>query len=1037
MPAGSKLVVYLCRDGVDVMVHAILVSWLISYVDYCVDYTWSRAVLLYCVACSSLNGGRVLAESLREPDPSHQENWPLVLLAISFMGLMITSRISHIIMLVFLIGYSAGMMKEREVRSQTRSNRLNNVDLASRLLSSSNDVGSEITSQRRIATFAFAVLLGGVLYRDGKYADKWPVARLCVVVSSTSIVIFFLNLWIARVRFRSFEKEKSLKKSATKALRQTARLRASNEVHKTQCVDVAEGEKYEGDVPITFIKWYGGNLARARKAYGRTLQWRKENDLDTILTIPQNHFHEIIEYYPHAIHGRSRDGCVVLYEILGRAQPKELEKVDGLTFEGLVWHFVLRNEYVFQIMCTRDECLRWEVCRNDEERESIENIPPEMEGKGKLMTVLDVKGIRVADITADVISFIRKSSEIIDSHFPFRVQRLVICNAPSWFSSVWTMVARVLPDNVRKKISIIHGVDGLNAVIDPSQRPEEYGGTDVPLGQSPEMLEFVALEKNWKYKDEEPEMNEKGSSGKNNSDGYHPVDISKASMVRIGSSSSMNSDRDRDARELKDMRRFSVDSMDSAESAESESSSGVLSWMRSKMLGSNVKEAHLGAKNAYRYDEERGSWTIDVDEDSVSSTPRRSVLSPAQLEEHGLVLAIQAAHMASRSQKSETGEPDSYDVGRQPYSPGSSSKFGGLEMPAVPIEENIERQHKISAQVFLLVTTMYSVACLAQTMLITLIPAWLATNRMRGGLGFTVLDRAYAMSAAGILVYLLHVLCIQRFTYVLRASPIRALRIGSGFLVVMCFLTPIVLYSFCSEISTITQISQQQEKSHHQVIHELYFDMNLADHDTVPEKNYMIGTDVSVADIYSPGSYILAVPVVAIFLAASVVAAFVCRKAAGLLLYIALAPTFSSPYSVISLVGNCIEIGAPMIGALIYMSTYHSHLQFPMNASFHMAICACMTGLIYLGSLLLSVQFRGDFGVMPDEAVKKPSPAQSHTGTHTLRSLGRNHVPADDGGSGLTEMLDIPLSDLTLLLAPPSGGYGTRMHNMKIDLKEV
>ena len=88
---------------------------------------------------------------------------------------------------------------------------------------------------------------------------------------------------------------------------------------------------------------------------------------------------------------------------------------------------------------------------------------------------------------------------------------MVICNAPSWFHSVWSMVARVLPDSVRKKVIIMNGVKGLDEFINPTHRPEEYGGTDVPLGQAPEHLQFLQLAKDWELiRIERGEKEEKG-----------------------------------------------------------------------------------------------------------------------------------------------------------------------------------------------------------------------------------------------------------------------------------------------------------------------------------------------------------------------------------------------------------------------------------------------------------------------------------------------------------------------------------------------
>lgn len=58
------------------------------------------------------------------------------------------------------------------------------------------------------------------------------------------------------------------------------------------------------------------------------------------------------------------------------------------------------------------------------------------------------------------------------------VERLVICNTPSWFFSIWSVVARflfifptyhfrVLPESIKKKIVTIDEVSKLDEYIDP------------------------------------------------------------------------------------------------------------------------------------------------------------------------------------------------------------------------------------------------------------------------------------------------------------------------------------------------------------------------------------------------------------------------------------------------------------------------------------------------------------------------------------------------------------------------------------------
>ena len=46
------------------------------------------------------------------------------------------------------------------------------------------------------------------------------------------------------------------------------------------------------------------------------------------------------------------------------------------------------------------------------------------DGVLRMMTVLDVKGIGIGSVTADVLSFIGKSGEIIDNYYPEQVRRI-------------------------------------------------------------------------------------------------------------------------------------------------------------------------------------------------------------------------------------------------------------------------------------------------------------------------------------------------------------------------------------------------------------------------------------------------------------------------------------------------------------------------------------------------------------------------------------------------------------------------------------
>ena len=196
----------------------------------------------------------------------------------------------------------------------------------------------------------------------------------------------------------------------------------------------------EAHVPKNFLAMHSNNMTKAKKAFEKSLMWRRDNKVDRILVSHQNHFHDILSLYPHALHRFSIDGCAVAYELLGRAKPSEMKK-KGITPEHLTWHFLMRNELLFQKYLhdgVKSSSLELGDSRNHDisHREKSSSIinnsssnnnnskikntqsPSDIPPMGRMMTVLDVKGVSISDITTDVISFIGQSSEIMDNYYP-------------------------------------------------------------------------------------------------------------------------------------------------------------------------------------------------------------------------------------------------------------------------------------------------------------------------------------------------------------------------------------------------------------------------------------------------------------------------------------------------------------------------------------------------------------------------------------------------------------------------------------------
>lgn len=117
--------------------------------------------------------------------------------------------------------------------------------------------------------------------------------------------------------------------------------------------------------------------------------------------------------------------------------------------------------------------------------------------EGRCLTVMDLGGMCLPRLTSsDTAELIRTSSGVLDAHYPGRISRILVVNAPGWVARVWSVIAGLMPQTLREKIHVTRDLAELREFIDPAQLPTSYGGTDpTPPGQSAEerlLQEMVA-----------------------------------------------------------------------------------------------------------------------------------------------------------------------------------------------------------------------------------------------------------------------------------------------------------------------------------------------------------------------------------------------------------------------------------------------------------------------------------------------------------------------------------------------------------------
>lgn len=133
----------------------------------------------------------------------------------------------------------------------------------------------------------------------------------------------------------------------------------------------------------------------------------------------------------------------------------------------------------------------------------------------------------------------------------------------------------------------------------------------------------------------------------------------------------------------------------------------------------------------------------------------------------------------------------------------------------------------------------------------------------------------------------------------------------------------------------------------------------------------------------------------------------------------------------------------PILCCLVYRTVYdhtlHHHdfhgqlLPNPMNTASCFSLTLALSSLLYCATFLFSLQFRGDFGIMPDNIDESTGASSWPSVSLPLSSQANDSL----GQSGIADLGEIVAEDLRLLVSPPRYGYGSRLHNLKVDLKDL
>ena len=226
------------------------------------------------------------------------------------------------------------------------------------------------------------------------------------------------------------------------------------------------------ELPLRFLRAGKNCPEQGLRRYKATLDMRREERLDTILREPSPLFSLIKKHYPHYCHLKGKNGEPCFYEQPPKTNLKALRD-GGVNLESLLRHYKYITEY------------QWQWCERDDLQHSI--------------YVIDLKGIRMMDFAGESVDFVKRASAFSAQHYPERAGFVFVVNVPSWFKLIWNVVKPLVDEDTLQKIYILRGEEEIRQAmmerVPLENIPPEYGGTSMPLGESPEektLAEWVA-----------------------------------------------------------------------------------------------------------------------------------------------------------------------------------------------------------------------------------------------------------------------------------------------------------------------------------------------------------------------------------------------------------------------------------------------------------------------------------------------------------------------------------------------------------------
>ncbi|KUM61557.1 hypothetical protein ACN42_g5557 [Penicillium freii] len=209
---------------------------------------------------------------------------------------------------------------------------------------------------------------------------------------------------------------------------------------------------------LRFLRARKFDVEAAKTMFTASEKWRKEfgtDDLARTFDYPEKQ--EVSKFYPQYYHKTDKDGRPVYIEKMGKIDLNQMYKIT--TADRMLQNLV--SEY---------------------EKLADPRLPACSRKAGKLLetccSVMDLKGVGITSVPS-VYGYVKQASDISQNHYPERLGKLYLINAPWGFSTVFGAIKGFLDPVTVSKIHILGSgyQKELLAQVPAENLPVEFGGS--------------------------------------------------------------------------------------------------------------------------------------------------------------------------------------------------------------------------------------------------------------------------------------------------------------------------------------------------------------------------------------------------------------------------------------------------------------------------------------------------------------------------------------------------------------------------------